>query len=115
MSDSSLQLQVFPLWDSYWQSGVTADCLEFEDDEGLLALARDIPTQQRPDAHGFWSYQDSREYPEIRPGESTYVYVRDLKKLEVGSNSHPRNHALKAYINALPDDLMVVLYWRDRD
>lgn len=44
--------------------------------------------------------------------ELTFVYAKQLKKLKIEDNASPRNKAIKAFINALPDDTPVILQWR---
>lgn len=43
--------------------------------------------------------------------ELTFVYAKDLKRLAVPSDSAPRNLAIKAFIDALPDDTPIILWW----
>jgi len=43
--------------------------------------------------------------------ELTFVYARDLKCLVVPSDSPSRNLAVKAFIDALPDDTPIILWW----
>lgn len=41
----------------------------------------------------------------------TYCRAYPLKRLEIPDDTSPKNQAIKAYIDALPDDWVVVLYW----
>ncbi len=40
----------------------------------------------------------------------TFVYAKQLKRLKMGDTT-PKNHAIKAFINALPDDIPIILLW----
>ena len=40
-----------------------------------------------------------------------FAYARDLKKLQLPANAKPKNLAVKAFINALPDETPVYLDW----
>jgi hypothetical protein len=42
----------------------------------------------------------------------TFVYVKQLKELKVPNNASSKNKAIKAFINALPDDTPIILMWR---
>ena len=44
--------------------------------------------------------------------ELTFVYAEHLKKLKVANGASPKNKAIKAFIEALPDDTPIILLWR---
>ncbi len=44
--------------------------------------------------------------------ELTFVYAERLKKLKVTDDASPKNKAIKAFVEALPDDTPVILLWR---
>jgi len=58
------------------------------DDEGLKST--------RTDANG---------------AELTFVYAQELKKLKLPEDVTSRNRAIKAFIDALPNDTPIILYW----
>lgn len=41
----------------------------------------------------------------------TYAYAGDLKKIELPKDATPHNNAIKAFIDTLPDNLPVLLWW----
>ena len=41
-----------------------------------------------------------------------FVYAEQLKKLELHHDTAPRNRAIKAFIDELPNDTPVILLWR---
>lgn len=41
----------------------------------------------------------------------TFVYAQQLKRLLVPSDASPWNRAIMAFIEALPDDTPIILYW----
>jgi hypothetical protein len=41
----------------------------------------------------------------------TYVSVKQLKRLSIPQNASQKNKAIKALIDALPDELIFFLYW----
>ena len=43
--------------------------------------------------------------------ELTFVYAKDLKKLQPGYVPSAQNRAIKAFINALPGKVPVILWW----
>lgn len=42
----------------------------------------------------------------------TFVYSQQLKVLRVGEDAAPKNRAIKAFVDALPDDTPIILLWR---
>ncbi len=124
-----LSLEIWPVWSSAWRrTGEmhSEDCLQFEEDnrvfEQLVDLAKwDLGVTRQPtiETHplpknvlfAVYSHEGIRNVDHDMVGEMRFAYARDLKKLEVGPRALPRNYAIKAYINSLPDDTMVVLHW----
>ena len=43
--------------------------------------------------------------------ELTFVYAKELKKLKLPEDVSARNRAIKAFIDALPDDTPIILWW----
>ncbi|MDP3934965.1 MAG: hypothetical protein Q8Q46_02005 [Candidatus Giovannonibacteria bacterium] len=43
--------------------------------------------------------------------ELVFVYAQQLKKLKMPDDASPKNKAIKAFVNALPDDTPIILYW----
>lgn len=43
--------------------------------------------------------------------ELTFVYAKNLRKLSVPDDTSPKNKAIKAFIDALPEDMPIILYW----
>lgn len=69
-----------------------------------------IPPQMWVDLYeddGIKSRRDDKYETEL-----TFVYAQQLKKLEVAKDASPKNRAIKAFIDALPDDTPIILYWR---
>jgi|SRR3989338_7903067 len=68
-----------------------------------------IPPQLWVETYGDEGIERTRE---DRYGtELTFVYAQQLKKLSVRDDASTKNKAIKAFINALPDDMPVILYW----
>jgi len=44
--------------------------------------------------------------------ELTFVYAQQLKKLRLPSNASLKNKAIKAFVDALPDNIPIILDWR---
>lgn len=43
--------------------------------------------------------------------ELTFVYAQQLKKLKMPKVASPKNKAIKAFIDALPDQTAIILFW----
>ena len=43
--------------------------------------------------------------------ELTFIYAKELKKLSLPKNVSARNRAIKSFIDALPDDTPIILWW----
>lgn len=41
----------------------------------------------------------------------TFVYAQQLKKLKVANEASPKNKAIKAFVDALPDHIPIILFW----
>lgn len=41
----------------------------------------------------------------------TYLYAEEFKKIQLPADASPMNVAIKAYIDALPNDLPIILWW----
>ena len=41
----------------------------------------------------------------------TFVYAQQLKKLKVPDDASPKNKAIKAFVDALPNDTPIILQW----
>jgi hypothetical protein len=41
----------------------------------------------------------------------TFVYAQQLKKLRIPDNASSQNKAIKAFVDALPDDVPIILMW----
>jgi len=41
-----------------------------------------------------------------------FVYARDFKKLELPEDASSHNRAIKAFVDALPDRIPIILYWQ---
>jgi len=41
----------------------------------------------------------------------TFIYAQQLKELKVGDDATSRNKAIKAFIDALPSDTPIILFW----
>jgi hypothetical protein len=128
-----IDLEIFPVWEEELLRllGVikTPSCLRFERDSRLfdqllgelkgsstdLATTEpSIQTHPLPTGVVVETYSESGLFKTRHSksgGELRFAYARDLKKLVYASKTDARNLAIKAYIDALPDDLMVVLYW----
>jgi len=43
--------------------------------------------------------------------ELTFVYAKELKKLKLPEDVSARNRAIKAFVDALPNDTPIILWW----
>ncbi len=41
----------------------------------------------------------------------TFIYAQKLKKLKLTPDATPKNKAIKAFVDALPDDIPIILFW----
>ncbi len=44
--------------------------------------------------------------------ELTFAYAQELKKLKLPDDVTTRNRAVKAFIDALPNETPIILYWK---
>jgi len=44
--------------------------------------------------------------------ELTFLYAKRLKELKIMNGASPKNKAIKAFVEALPDDIPIILFWR---
>lgn len=42
----------------------------------------------------------------------TFLYAKEMKKLEIPEDASPLNKAIKSFIDALPGDMPIILQWR---
>ena len=99
------------------------DRLSFDRDYKIFGQLMDMtPDEPKPTIKAnpippqMWveTYEDEgvRETREDKYGtELTFVYAQQLKKLKVTTNSSPKNKAVKAFIDALPDQTAIILFW----
>ncbi|MFO0764434.1 MAG: hypothetical protein U0487_00075 [Patescibacteria group bacterium] len=101
------------------------DCLRFDrdyaifkqliclyDDSGREPTIKAIPIPPQMWVWIVGEHKDSQGTREDKHGNGlTFVYAQQLKQLEVVDNTSVKNKAIKAYINALPDDTPFILYW----
>ncbi|RJO59496.1 hypothetical protein C4546_01975 [Candidatus Parcubacteria bacterium] len=95
--------------------------LRFDPDYSLFGQIREIdgsePTIKPlaiPPQMWVVSYED-RELDRTRTdgydSELTFVYAKELKKLKLPEDVSTRNRAIKAFVDALPDDTPIILWW----
>ena len=98
------------------------ECLCFDRDDRIFSQIknyqnRDNPTVKvQPIPRGMWieTYRGSgieRSRNDECEEELTFAYAKELKKLKMLKDTSPRNMAIKAFINALPDDVPIFLDW----
>ena len=69
-----------------------------------------IPPQMWVEIYGDEGIERTRE--DNYGTELTFVYAQQLKKLKVSDGASSKNKAIKAFIDALPDDTPIILEWR---
>jgi len=69
-----------------------------------------IPPQMWVQVYGDEGIERTREDP--YGTELTFVYAQQLKKLKLPDDASPKNRAVKAFVDALPEDTPIILYWR---
>jgi hypothetical protein len=81
-------------------------------DQDVLVDAHQIPPQLRV-LYVYGGELDAAEYTrEDHYGAAlTFVYAGQLRTLKVPDNASPRNKAIKAFVDALPDDTPIILMW----
>lgn len=73
-----------------------------------------IPVHPLPPGVDVWTYHDEgiEKSREDRYGvELTFAYAKDLKKLHMPDTKPSMDLAIKAFIDALPDETPIILYW----
>lgn len=107
--------------------------LKFVSDYRILAQLRDmsdwgdrqpeittapplIPSHQLPRGLKFPIYDEDGETlvrggPTFGDEDSTLLYASELRGLVYPPDTSPWNLAFKAFIEALPDDIPIILYW----
>jgi hypothetical protein len=96
------------------------DRLSFDRDSNIFAQLTDYGEGNKPTIKvnplppQMWveAYEDEgiKKTREDKYGtELTFIYAQTLKKLKVPDKSSPKNKAIKAFIDALPDDIPIVL------
>lgn len=129
---SSLTLTLIPLWSSTDMVFIgLADQLAFDPDSyRVFAQLRDlsdwsqidpailaqpsIKTRPLPDHVVLKRMTSDGSIEQIKTdafGALRCVGSKELKTLAVGPDATRRNYSLKAYLNSLPDDMNLVLYW----
>lgn len=99
----------------------THDCLTFEQDCELLDLIlwgddERGPVEMFHLPPGLQVVMDEGGEPKrtrrTRHGDDlVFAYAAHLKRLRLSKNASFRDQAIKAYIDALPDDLPIILEW----
>lgn len=128
----SVDLRIYPLRrpeelnDTYLFLG---DCLSFEQDYRIFGQlneylrdndcddvsvdsvikATEIPPQMWVEHYSEEGIERTREdgYGTVL----TFVYAQQLEKLKVPDDASPKNKAIKAFIDALPNDTPIILWW----
>lgn len=101
------------------------DTLEFEADRRILdqfespyreaTVPVRMTPQPLPPRTRLVVYDDDGEqrYGTDRYGAPlTFVFVRELRSLRLPINPHLKNIAIKAFIDALPAEIPVILWWK---
>jgi hypothetical protein len=120
-----LDLTIFPLEDSEALLGTSVSCrdrLTFDRDPAFFdqliktkrgntptILAKPIPAQLWVKFTVEEGVRRTRE--DVYGQELTFVYAQQLKKLIVPNDASPKNRAIKAFLDALPNDIPIILLW----
>lgn len=122
----SLSLTLLPLsgrQEMAYESVLCYDRLDFDQDYRIFGqLAKfyesdDNPTikaHQIPPQMWVKTYDDlgiTRRRADLRGDELTFVLAQELKKLTIPADASPKNKAIKAFVDALPDDTPIILFW----
>jgi len=122
----SLNLELMPLMNYNTLARTDVYCYEvmrFDADYSIFSQLKDlgeefekphikpmpIPPQMWVTTHANEGTEKGREdrYEE----ELTFVYVKYLRNLKISDESSPKNKAIKAYIDALPEETPIILMW----
>ena len=104
------------------ESVICIDCLNFDQDyeifgqiegfdRGGTQTIKPIPIPPQ-----LWviTYEEEgikRQRDDKYGKELTFVFAKALKKLKVGDDASPKNKAIKAFVDALPNDTPIILFW----
>lgn len=69
-----------------------------------------LPPQMWMETYGDEGIKRTRE--DLYGEELTFVYAQQLKKLRMPRDSSPKNKAVKAFVDLLPDNTPIILEWR---
>ncbi|MDP1718913.1 MAG: hypothetical protein Q8L24_00600 [bacterium] len=82
----------------------------FDGNKKAPIRGRAIPHKKMPiqicEDEGIQKYRTDPYGKKVR-----FVYPPDLKCLRLSSDTSPKNKAIKAFIDALPDDTPIILWW----
>lgn len=129
----SLSLMIYPLSEGSLVLNETSvrarDCLRLDDDYRIYGQLTDmsyhngedvpekptivthkIPLQLWVTIYEDEGLQHTRE--DAYGKELTVVYAKQMKKLVIPEDASPWNKAIKALIDALPNDIPIILDWR---
>lgn len=103
------------------------DQLRFDQDYRIFGQIKDLSSYSRSDIPAkptikvnpvprllliFHEEDGSRRIRSDMYGELlTYAYAKDLRELEMPADSSPRNKAIKAFVDALPENTPIILFW----
>lgn len=83
--------------------------IDFSDGNKPTIKANPIPPQMWVEIYEEEGTKQSRD--DKYGTELTFVYAQQLKKLKVANDASPKNKAIKAFVEALPDDTPIILLW----
>lgn len=120
-----LDLTLLPLRDPrdlYGTHIFCGDSLRFDRDDqifgqiitGIPGVKVTIETQLIPPQLFVESYYDGgirRSKKDVHGNKFSFAYAEDLRNLKMLANASPKNLAIKAFIDALPDDAPIILFW----
>ena len=120
-----LDLTLLPLMGPQEIGGKSALChdrLSFDRDSSIFGQLTDLGYGCRPTIKAnpippqLWVdvYEDEgieRTRTDKHGTELTFVYAQQLKMLEMRETASPKNKAIKAFIEALPNDTPIILLW----
>lgn len=69
-----------------------------------------IPPQMWVDTYEDGGIERTREDP--YGDELTFVYAQQLRELKIQETASAKNKAIKAFVDALPDNFPIILLWR---
>ena len=121
-----LDLTLLPLRGPQQMSDVSVLCydrLSFDRDYEIFGQLSDVgegnksTIKANPIPPQMWveTYEDEgiKRHRDAKYGtELTFIYAERLKKLKVSDDASPKNKAIKAFVEALPDDTPIILLWR---